>query len=218
MRERNRWATRVPTRITLAHGLMALAGIVTFVSVSSVLDEQSETVVVAVARDEMTAGSVIRPADVANQFELIEVRADSPLLDGTVDPALIRDGQLIRSLGIGEPLRGSDLVPIAAGSIARTISIPVEDVVLTGLGLAVGDRIDVIGLGSQGSLEFVIVDAAIARLPNGSASSGAFAVRADGFVTIEVTESEALLLAAALRAGDVEIIRSTGADAAKGTS
>lgn len=58
----------------------------------------------------------------------------------------------------------------------------------------------------------MVVDADVSRLPGEASSSGAFATRQESFVTIQVDDSEALAVAAALRAGDIEIVRSTGAD------
>ncbi len=211
MREQRRVAARLPQRLTMAHGLMVLAGLVTFVSVSATLADRSATAQVAVARDDLAAGQVLSSADLVARFDVVDVHADSPLLDGVADPTSMLEGQLARDLASGEALRSTDIVPVAEQSVARTITLPVDAVVLTGLGLTLNDSIDVIGLDPNGELSFVVIDAAIARLPGEQTSSGAFAVRQDSFVTIRVSDTEALAVAAALRAGDIEIVRSTGA-------
>ncbi len=196
----------------MAHGLMVLAGLVTFVSVSATLADRSATAQVVVARDRLPAGQVLGEADFATSFDVVEVHADSPLLDGVANPELFVEGQLVRDLAPGEALRSADIVPIAEQSIARTFSLPVDAVVLAGLGLTLGDTIDVIGLDTEGQLSYVVVDAEIARLPQAVSSQGAFATRQESFVTIRVGDADALALASALRAGDIEIVRSTGAD------
>lgn len=212
MREERRFTARVPRRLTMAHGLMVLAGVITFVSVSTTLADRSATAQVAVARDVLPAGQVIDDTDFGAKFEIVDVHADSPLLDGVADPQMLAEGQLVRDLAPGEPLRRDDLAPVAEHSIARTFSLPVDDVVLVGLGLTSGDTIDVIGLDSEGLLVFVVVGAEIARLPQAASTAGAFAARQESFVTIRVTDIEALALAAALRSGDLQIVRSTGAE------
>lgn len=202
---------RSSIRFSLAHGCMVVAALVTFVAVTSVLRERNEMRSVAIARTELAAGSTIDGQAITAGFDVVSVRADSPLLDGVANPAAIPTGQLSRPIGAGEALRSTDVVPVESGSAVRTMTIAVDDVTLTGLGLQVGDAVDVIGATGDGTLDFVVAGVRIARLPGGTTAGGAFAVRADAFVTVEVSDAEALRIVGALRAGDVEIVRSTGA-------
>ncbi len=204
---------RAPRRslqqFTMAHGLMVLAGLITFLTVSSVLRDRQETVEVIVASHELVAGSGLE----AGSFETIQIHADSQLvgqLATTTD--LSEPGQLARDLGSGEPLLVSDIRPLETGNALRTIAIPVWRSTIAGLGLRIGDRVDLIGLDSAGNLRFIATDTAISRLP-GSSSTGAFGSEAgrESWITVQVTDQGALDIALALRSGDVEVVRSTGA-------
>ncbi len=198
-------------RFTLAHLVMVIAGLVTFVSVTSVLRERDEMREVAIARAEVPAGSPLDQSSLAASFDVVSVRADSPMLAGIADPEAVPSGQLSRSLAAGEPLLRSDVVDASTGTGARTFTVNIDDVTLVGLGLQVGDRVDIIGSFEDGALGYVVADVRVARLPTAVASGGAFAVRQESFVTVEVGEADALALAGARQAGDIEIVRSTGA-------
>lgn len=202
---------RISTRFSLVHACMLGAALVTFVSTTSVLRERAETQPVVIARTELAAGSPIDPQSMTTLFDIVLVRADSPFVDGAVDPEAAPVGQLDRPLAEGEPLRMSDVVELGTGSIERTITIAVDEITLTGLGLRVGDDVDVIGSVDDGRLAYVVVGVRIARLPAAPTGGGAFAVREGAFITVEVSDEEALRIAAALHAGDVEVVRSTGA-------
>ncbi len=204
---------RPSIRFSLAHACMVVAALVTFVAVTSILRERNEMRTVAIARTELAAGSTIDGQSMDAGFDVVSVRADSPLLDGVANPTAIPSGQLSRPIAAGEPLRSTDVVPVESGSAIRTITVAVDEVTLTGLGLQVGDAVDVIGAADDGTLGFVVAGVRVARLPGGTAAGGAFAVREDAFVTVEVSDAEALRIVGALRAGDVEIVRSTGAAA-----
>ncbi len=204
---------RAPRRslqqFTMAHGLMVLAGLITFLTVSSVLRDRQETVEVIVASHELVAGSGLE----VSSFETIQIHADSQLvgqLATTTD--LNEPGQLARDLGSGEPLLVSDIRPLETGNALRTIAIPVWRSTIAGLGLRIGDRVDLIGLDSAGSLRFIATDTAVSRLP-GSSSTGAFGSEAgrESWITVQVTDQGALDIALALRSGDIEVVRSTGA-------
>ncbi len=188
---------------------MVLAGIVTFLTVSSVLRDRQETVAVMVANQELVAGSGLE----AGAFETVQLQADSQLVGqlATVSD-LSQPGQLGRDLGPGEPLLVSDIRPMEDDNALRTIAIPVWRSTIAGLGLRIGDRVDLIGAGQNGELGFVVTDAAVSRLP-GATSAGAFGSEAgrESWITVQVTDQGALDIALALRAGDIEVVRSTGA-------
>ncbi len=202
---------RLTLRFTLAHLVMVVAGLVTFVSVTAVLRERHETQEVAVARAEVPAGTALDASTLGDHFEVVAVRADSPMLGGVANPDVMGSGQLARTLTVGEPLLSSDLVPIDSGAGERTFTVGVDDVTLVGLGLQVGDRVDIIGSFSDGTFGYVVANVRVARLPVVDTTGGAFSVRQESFVTVEVGEDDALRLASARQAGDIEIVRSTGA-------
>ena len=200
----------------MAHGLMVIAAVMTFLTVTSVLRDRQETVEVIVASQELVAGTGLE----AGSFSTVELRADSELAGrlATTDD-LAEPGQLGRDLSVGEPLLVSDIRPMVSGDALRTIAIPVWRSTIDGLGLQIGDRVDLIGADLNGNLHFVVTDSAVSRLPRASAA-GAFGAEAgrESWITVQVTDEDALALALALRAGDIEVVRSTGAPTLEVTS
>ena len=87
----------------------------------------------------------------------------------------------------------------------------IDDRVIDGLDLRVGDRVDVVGFDSEGVVGLVAVDLEVARLSSVSSVGGLGASLGPAFVTVQVTGEEVLRLVVALRVDDVEIVRSTGA-------
>ncbi len=207
-----------PQRLTLAHGAMVIAGLATFVSVGRVLEDREATVSVLAVGTDTAAGTTTGELDVVS----VAVDADLAFLGSFVEPgALPADLALVRPLVAGEPLLWRDLVTAGSPVLQRTVTIPVAAIVIEGLGLAVGDRIDVIAVprpvggtvAPVDSAGFVIVDAFVARVPASPAAEGLLAGRGEAYVTIEVSDVEALSLAWARLEGTVEIVRSTGAPA-----
>lgn len=195
------------TRLTLAHGLMVVAGLVTFVLVASVLQKREATVEVLVATSDIAAGATVTEAD----FDVVDISAADPLL-----PVLLSQlpaGSVVTSaLAAGEPLLRSDVVVAGGVASGRTFTLEVDRLVVDGLGLAIGDRVDVIGVDAGGRVGFVVVDVAVSRLP-GDAQGSAFAAAASrsAWVTVTVDEAQALALSGARRLGAIELVRSTGA-------
>ena len=195
--------------VGLPHVFMVLAGLATFVLVSSVLSDRSATAEVWMVAIDVPAGSSLEARDLT----AVQVSANDPLL-----PMLLASntgipfGTVRHELLVGEPLLASDLVAAEESDVGRTFTIPVESIVLDGLGLDRGDRLDVIGVGAAGAMEYVVVDVEVVRLP-GHASSTAFAAASsrNAWVTVRIDDRQALLLSAALDRGDVELVRSTGA-------
>lgn len=197
----------IPTKLTLAHAAMVTAGLATFVTVGSALRNRDAVVEIVVMADTAAAGTQAEnlPLDVRT------VPADTPFLDSMMAPGAIPDGQaLIRSLDAGEPVLRSDLVNVGSPALTRTATIPVETVVINGLGLAVGDEVDVIGLTGERPA-FALVGVRVTRLPSTSGTDGLLLGPSESFVTIEVDDRQALELVAALQSGPIEMVRSTGA-------
>lgn len=186
---------------------MVFAALVTFVAVSAALRDRRATVDVLVASNDLSRGQVVAPTD----FDVVALPTSGTLLDTWMTPLDDASGQLIRPLAEGEPLLGSDLVPIEDGSASRTFTIPVDDRVLDGLGLIAGDRVDVVGTAPNGLPSFVVGAVRVVRLPDGSTGSPLSGRLGPGFVTVEVNEQQVLALVAALRVDAVDIVRSTGA-------
>lgn len=203
-------ARRATVRPTLAHGLTVLAGLVTFVLVTSVLRDAGATVEVVIASARIEEGTPAVDAPLAG----VAVDAGTPLLGALARPADLVEGRsLARSLEPGEPLLRSDLLPVEAGSALRTVAVPVERLVVEGLGLRPGDRVDVIAVAVDGAARYVVAGAEVARLPAASGSGLArTAGSATSWLTVRVGEEGALALASALGSGSVVVARSTGAE------
>lgn len=199
----------IPTRLTLAHAAMVTAGLATFVTVGSVLRDRDAMVDVVVMSDVAAAGT---EAD-ALPLGVRSVPADTPFLDSMLAPGSVPEDQaLVRSLDSGEPLLRSDLVRVGSAVLTRTATVPVESVVISGLGLAVGDEVDVIGM-IDDRPAFVLTGVGVTRLPSTSGADGLLLGPTESFVTLEVDDRQAIALVAALRAGPIELVRSTGAPA-----
>ncbi len=187
---------RVIAQLQIGHAVMGLAGLATFVAVSSVLADRRATVEVYVAAAPTTAGSLVAPSD----LNVVAVAADSPLLEQLVRAGDGVDGRFRRDLAAGAVVLTADLLPAQSTIGHRTMTLPVDDVVLAGLGLVPGDQVDVIGHLPEGATGYVVAGVVVAQLSTSR----------DAFITLQVDQAQALRLADAMRNGDVAIVRSTG--------
>ena len=198
------------TRLASGHLLMVLAGVLTFVLVANALRSRDATVEVVVATTDVASGAVVDPA----ATRAVALPASSALRDSLVGPGLLRAERWVaaRRIVAGEPLARSALTRAAAPGGLRAMSIPVSPDHAAGGEVDVGDRVDVISAeGPQPGYvvrNAEVIGVAPRRGSGGlsSSSSGQF------YVTIAVEADPALRLAAAIRAGKLEILRSTGAD------
>ncbi len=188
---------------------MVVAGLVTFVLVASVLQDRSETEDVWVIDTDVAAGAEIAASDLA----IVQVASDAPLLGSLLRVSDgVPIGRVRNGVAAGEPLLASDLVAVDASVVGRTFTIPIDTMVVEGLGLIRGDRVDVIGSTVGGDMGYVVVDVEVVRLP-GAATSGAFAATGSRttWVTVSIDDQQALALSAAIDRGEVQLVRSTGA-------
>ena len=198
------------TRLASGHLLMVLAGVLTFVLVANALRSRDATVEVVVATTDVASGAVVDPA----ATRAVALPASSALRDSLVGPGLLRAERWVaaRRIVAGEPLARSALTRAAAPGGLRAMSIPVAPDHAAGGEVDVGDRVDVISADGPQPGYVVrnaeVIGVAPRRGSGGlsSSSSGQF------YVTIAVEADPALRLAAAIRAGKLEILRSTGAD------
>ena len=200
---------RAALRPTLAHGVMVLAGLVTFVLVASVLRDRSATVTVVAAAEAVEPGT---PGDQV-RLQHLELDADSPLLEHLARPEDLNGGRVVRRrLGPGQPVMVGDLAAGGNDSGERTVVVPVERLVLEGLGLRGEDEVDVIALDANGSSRYAVAGASVARVPGEEPLGlGRAAETGTTWLTLRVSDDEALQLAAALGGGEVVVVRSTGA-------
>jgi len=204
------WNTKTPSKLTLAHALMVLAGLMTFVLVSAVLNDRSETVQVLVAASAAPVGSEAS----ALGLQPVEIPANHPLAGQfNTQGSVHGDERITRDIAVGQPLLANDLAPAQDRVGIRTYAVQIDEVVLRGLSLRVDDRVDLIGVDERDRVYFVVTDVAVSSLSAISDGTGFSAGTGSSYVTVEVTADQALALSAALRRGDLDVLRSTGANA-----
>lgn len=194
---------RLPARFTLAHGLMILAGLMTFVLVNRALSDNRETVVAYFATDQAVAGRTFTP-------DVDRVSADTPGAQYFATEDELRTKVLVRTIQSGQIIMSSDLVP--KGSLTfRTFAIPVDDYHIRGLGLTRNDRVDVVGFDSDDDPLYLATDLVVDRTSASSVSEGLGAGSRDTYITVQVDDSQALQLALGQQNGPLHLVRSTGA-------
>lgn len=199
---------RLHTTFSLAHLLMVVAGLITFIAVAVVLRDRSAVLEVVVAGEALDEGSPVSSA----LMETVEIAANDPLAAYFVVVGTDVSGQyLARPIAKGEPILGSDLQIADEAPGRRTMTLPVDRLVLAGLGLRFGDRVDLIATTSDGASGFVVADVEVVRLPSSETLPGFGAAAAASWVTIEVSEAQALAIASAQATATVDVVRSSGA-------
>jgi len=188
---------------------MVVAGLATFVLVASVLRDRSDVEQVWMVRSDVAAGAVLDAAD----LEPMLVSVDEPIAASLLPvEAGVPDGRVRSGVVAGEPLLASDLVPVDQAVDGRSFTIPIDAIVLDGLGLIRGDRIDVIGEDVDGAMGYVVADVEVIRLPSETASSAFAAANSRSvWVMVAIDDRQVLVLSEALDRGEVELVRSTGA-------
>ncbi len=190
------------------HLLIGLAALTAVVANYAALRSLDATVPVVTAVEAVTAGAAVG----AEAFAVTEVRAPDALLATLVTPAELDElvGHVaVHDLEPGDPLRASDLRRPAAPDGSRAMSLPIPAEHAVGGRLVAGDRVDVIAV-RDGRAAYLVTAAPVLAVPDGDVRAGLGALQAFA-VTLAVDDAEALRLAAALRTGDLEVIRSTGA-------
>lgn len=194
---------RLPARFTLAHGLMILAGLLTFVLVNRALSDNRETVVAYFATEEAVAGRTFTP-------DVDQVPADTPGVQFFATEEELRSKVLVRTIQSGQIIMSSDLVP--KGSLSfRTFAIPVEDYHIRGLGLTRNDRVDVVGFDDDDNPVYLATDLVVDSTSASSVSEGLGATARDTYITVQVDDAQALQLALGQQNGPLHLVRSTGA-------
>jgi Flp pilus assembly protein CpaB len=197
-------------RLTLNVVVGLVAALLAFVLAASLLADRREMVAVAVATERIPAGSTIT----ATLVRSVELPADTEFADSLVPPESVADGSTVatRTIQAGEPLTTSAIG--ASGSVTgqRVMSIPLEPWQAANGELQVGDTVDVIEAARDGS-RYVLTNASVVGRSGGDDSGGLVGgSRASELVIlVEVDGPQALDLAAAIEAGTIMVVRSTGA-------
>ena len=197
---------RLSRRLSASHVLIAVVVILAFVLNLLVLQDRSSTVLVAVAEEPISVGS---PFDTSS-IRLVPIDAR---FEGLT--ALLHEGNLdefeghvfTKSVEAGSPVGIGSLGAKASVAGLRVMSLPVPVEHAAGGTLETGDSVDVISVGEPGA-EFVATGLDVVGVAQPSGGVGSIA----GYhVVVAVTSSQALALAEAMDAGDIELLKATGA-------
>lgn len=210
MTERRRGERALVGRFSTGHLLVLAAGVLGATATLAALRAADERVEVVVARADLAIGDRIGAGDLGTEA----VRADDALLSRLVPAAEAPDlvGQVVAAnLGRGDPILAAQLRAVAAPHGGRAMSFAIEESRAAGGAIDIGDRIDIVAVDRDGAVGYALVDAEV--LDRRRADDGAPIRGGDSELTLTVgVDAEgARRLAAALAAGDVTVVRSTGA-------
>jgi Flp pilus assembly protein CpaB len=200
------------TRVSAAHLLMLLAGVLAFATNLIVLRDHDQTRTVTVAAIDLPAGHSVE----STHLRAVEVDVDDTLY-ATLIPwaqasALV--GQVTaHSIGEGVLIGASDLRNPSGPAGLRSMSIPVDAQHAVGGELASGDRIDLILVADDGP-RYVLTGTEVLSVSSGG-ELGALG-SGDFYIVVAVDADQALQVAEAIRDGRMEIVRSTGAPLSEG--
>jgi len=195
------------SRLSLGHVIMVLAGLLAFLLVLVVLRSRGETVQIAVAADQIDAGTSLQRTDI--RYAVLS-DSDEQLLQSflTVSEvgAAIDDGWIAtRTIPAGVALTAGDFRLEATASNLRAMSLPVASAHAVNGAIVAGDRVDIISV-ERGTAEYVAIDVeVIAVSASGTSTRSGFAL------TVAVDDATSLRLAVAINSAAIEVVRSTGA-------
>lgn len=185
---------------------MAVAGLVAAVANLAVLTGGSDLVEVVVVAQDTPPGTpvaqvAVRTTALPGQGDHVERLVTPTMLEG--DLADLATGQ---RLAAGSLLRQDDLEAVATTG-AGAMSIPIDPGRAVGGSLVRGDVVDV--LAAVDGEVVAIVDGAdvLAVTAGGGGLGGASAGHA---VTLSVSDEQAMSLSRAMRAGELDLVRTTG--------
>lgn len=201
---------RLASRFSAGHVVMIVAALVAALLNYSALRARDDSVRIAVAARDIPAGVPVG----LDALRFVDARVDAEVLAALLGPeqAAGVDGWVAATtLAAGEPVRASDLRAPSAPEAQRAMSVPIDPEHAVGGALRRGDRVDVITV-RDGAASYLVTDAEVLAVPD-SGSRGGLGTLSRFSVTLAVDEEIALRLAEALRAGALEVVRSTGARA-----
>jgi Flp pilus assembly protein CpaB len=187
---------------------MIVAGLLGVVLTLSILREPDEGQRVLVAADDLEPGTVIDPNAVrAEQIDASASVLASAYTDDAIDAL---EGQVVTvPISKGALVARDAVRPRAAGAAARSMSFPLPKARALGGALEAGDRVDVLAVRDGGSeASYVMTDAEVVDVDG--AGGGPLGTPDELIITLAVGADDALLLAGALEAGPVTLVRSTG--------
>src|SRR5262245_19985961 len=165
---------------------------------------------VAVARERIAAGTPITPELVSGE----DVPSGTRFAGELVPFERIASGQLVatRTVQPGEPLAASAVGDSGAAMPQRVMSIPLEAAQAANGAIEIGDQVDVIVTTRDQGSRYVLSGAAVVDRSSDGAGGGLVgtARSSELVISVEVDADQALELAAAIDAGTITVVRSTG--------
>jgi Flp pilus assembly protein CpaB len=186
---------------------MVVAAVLAFTVNLLVLRSRDDTVPVVAVALPVAAGEVMK----AGHFKLTEVGVSPEVLARLYrwEEVTSLSGRVAaRALGPGDLLGPGALVEAAAPQGMRSMSIPLDPARALGGDLVAGDRIDLIRVDEAGA-SYILANTAVLAVAD--PERGGLGVSGDFHVVVAVTRDQALEVAAAVDAGSLHVIRSTGA-------
>lgn len=193
-------------RLSLGHVVMILAGLLALLLNLAFLRSGDDVLRVVIAARDLAAGEELLVAS----FEIAEVGDIDSISGGLLTEPQAESlvgSRLARAVARGEPLRPSDLRPATAAPGLREMSIDIDSLRAVGDRLKAGDLVDVIATVDD-EARYVVTGIEVIEILGTSSSfggSGEFAV------VVAVDDGQALEIAAAMSAGSLDLVRSTGA-------
>lgn len=198
------------SRWSAGHWTMVLAGVLAGLVNYTLLTGDDPAFAVGVAAVDLEPGERLR----LDRLTFVETGLEDPGEHGLIleaDAAGYVGRVIVRRVAAGELLSESALEGDSAG-VLRTMSIPIDPSHAVGGYLRPGDRVDVIVV-DAGVAIYVATDVQVIRVAD-RGGGGALGGLSPFSVTVAVDGETALLIAAAMRRGDIEIVRSNGASPA----
>ena len=195
-------------RVTPAMIVGLLLALLSFVLVAAVLRDRREMTTALVPVRVISAGEALT----AESVEVVKLPKSVEFSAALISEADLASGSLVagRVLPVGEPITRSAVGSGSARAPVRVIALPLAGWGAAGGELEVGDQVDVVDTRSDATVYVVqgatVIDrsaASVAGSPLGSASNQVW-------VSIEVTEEQALQIAAVVEADKFVLVRSTG--------
>ncbi|MBT8207118.1 MAG: hypothetical protein KJO18_02495 [Acidimicrobiia bacterium] len=200
------------SRASAAQIIMIVAGILAFIANLAILRARDDVVLVAVAASDINAGVAIQEA---THVEYVELNGSDDVLAPlvTADEVAGVDGFILSSpIRAGEMFVESELVESVNPIDRRAIALAVGRDHAVGGAISIGDRVDVIWVDDDVA-RYVVTGVEVIDTTDTERTGGAFSASQAFSITVAVDDVQALELAEALNSGQIEVVRSTGADA-----
>lgn len=201
------------SRVSGGHVVMIVAGVLGLLLTLVVVRSADHRVKVAVAASDIAVGERVGPS--AIRYE--RVAMDGKLLATVFQPgdvAKLRSSIASERISAGELVTRHAVRPVAASAGRRAMSIPVDPSRAVNGKLSPGDRVDVL-VATDTQIAVAVANVEVLSVNRPSRGGALGDVGAKFSVTVAVDATGSQRIAAAITAGDLDIVRSTGARSAQ---